>query len=49
MPGVYLTRLGSVATVAIRVRAVDQGGADELQHDLRLRAHTRLRAAGIFA
>jgi small-conductance mechanosensitive channel len=46
--GVYLTRLAAVATVAIRVRTADQAHADELQHDLRLRAHSRLRAAGIF-
>ncbi|HVN59932.1 MAG TPA: hypothetical protein VMT59_01630, partial [Gaiellaceae bacterium] len=46
---VYLTRLAAVATLAIRVRTADQSGADELAHDLRLRAHTRLRAAGIFA
>ena len=51
LPGaeVHLTRLAAVATVAIRVRSTDKTGADELQHDLRLRAHTRLRAAGIFA
>jgi small-conductance mechanosensitive channel len=51
LPGarVYLTRLAAVATVAIRVRTADQARADELQQDLRLRAHTRLRAAGIFA
>jgi small-conductance mechanosensitive channel len=51
LPGarVYLTRLAAVATVAIRVRTTDQASADELQQDLRLRAHTRLRAAGIFA
>ena len=47
--GVYLTRLAAVATLAIRVRVVDQSSADDLAHDLRLRAHTRLRAAGIFA
>jgi small-conductance mechanosensitive channel len=46
---VQLTRLAAVATVAISVRADDQGDAGELEHDLRLRAHTRLRAAGIFA
>lgn len=51
LPGakVYLTRLAAVATLAIRVRAGDPAVADDLQHDLRLRAHTRLRAAGIFA
>lgn len=51
LPGaeVQLTRLGTVATVAIRVRSGDQGDVGELEHDLRLRAHTRLRAAGIFA
>ena len=50
LPGaeVHLTRLAAVATVAIRVRSTDQAGADQLQHDLRLRAHARLRAAGIF-
>lgn len=51
MPGgkVHLTRLAAVATVAIQVRTDDPLAADELEHDLRLRAHTRLRAAGIFA
>jgi small-conductance mechanosensitive channel len=50
LPGsrVYLTRLAAVATLAIRARVADQGDADELAHDLRLRAHSRLRAAGIF-
>jgi small-conductance mechanosensitive channel len=46
---VQLTRLGSAATVAIRVRAADHADVDELEHDLRLQAHTALRAAGIFA
>jgi len=51
VPGadVYLARLGTVATVVIRTRADGTAAADELQRDLRLRAHTRLRAAGIFA
>ncbi len=51
LPGarVYLTSLAEVATVSIRVRLTNPAAADELQHDLRLRAHTRLRAAGIFA
>ena len=51
LPGaeVYLARLAAVATVAVRVRADGTAAADELQRDLRLRAHTRLRAAGIFA
>jgi small-conductance mechanosensitive channel len=46
---VQLARLGSAATVAIRVRVTDHGSVDELQHDLRLRAHTALRSAGIYA
>ena len=46
---VYLTRLAAVATVSVRVRAADHADVDEVEHDLRLRAHTRLRAAGIFA
>jgi small-conductance mechanosensitive channel len=46
---VRLTRLAAVATVSIRVRGDDDVAADELEHDLRLRAHARLRAAGIFA
>ena len=51
LPGaeVYLARLAAVATVAVRARADGTAAADELQRDLRLRAHTRLRAAGIFA
>ena len=51
LPGasVYLSRLAAVATLAISVRTRDRAHAEELEQDLRLRAHTRLRAAGIFA
>jgi hypothetical protein len=34
--------------VTIRALAADPSSAERLQHDLRLRAHGRLRAAGIF-
>ncbi len=37
------------ATVTVRALAVDSRHAEELEHELRLRAHRCLRAAGIFA
>jgi hypothetical protein len=37
------------ATITVRALAEDPSRAERLQHDLRLRAHRRLRAAGIYA
>jgi small-conductance mechanosensitive channel len=48
-PEVYLSALDGGATITIRALADDPSGAERLQHELRLRAHRCLRAAGIFA
>ncbi len=45
---VVLTGLDGGATLTIRVPA-PPGDAEGLEHELRLRAHKRLRAAGVFA
>jgi small conductance mechanosensitive channel len=45
---VVLTGLEGEATLTVRVPA-PPGDAERLEHDLRLRAHTRLRAEGVFA
>ena len=44
-----LTSLDGTATIALRAPAVDEDAAERLEHELRLRAHERLRAEGIFA
>jgi small-conductance mechanosensitive channel len=46
---VFLSSLADDATITVRALAPDPSRAERLQHDLRLRAHRRLRAAGIFA
>jgi len=48
-PEVFLSSLEGNATVTVRALADDPSRAERLQHDLRLRAHRRLREAGIFA
>jgi small-conductance mechanosensitive channel len=48
-PEVYLSDLDGDATITVRALADDPSGAEQLQHELRLRAHRCLRAAGIFA
>jgi len=48
-PEVFVSRLGTEATITIRALADDATKAEQLQHDLRLRAHRSLRAAGIYA
>jgi small-conductance mechanosensitive channel len=47
-PEVYLGSLDGTATVIVRALASDEHGADRLEHDLRLRAHRRLRELGIW-
>jgi small-conductance mechanosensitive channel len=46
---VYVSALDGVATVTIRAAAVNEDAAQQLERDLRVRAHTRLRALGVWA
>ena len=46
---VLVTELAANATVAIRARAPDEAAARRLASDLRLRAHGRLSALGVWA
>jgi small-conductance mechanosensitive channel len=45
---VYLSALDGTATVTVRAAASDAVAAEHLEHDLRLRAHQRLRALGVW-
>jgi small-conductance mechanosensitive channel len=45
---VYLSSLNGTATVTVRAVAADQVAAEHLEHELRLRAHKRLRALGVW-
>jgi small-conductance mechanosensitive channel len=45
---VYVTSLGNPATVTVRAAASDDLAAELLEHDLRLRAHRRLHALGVW-
>jgi small-conductance mechanosensitive channel len=45
---VYISSLDTAAVITLRERAPSQVDAERLAHDLRLRAHRRLRAAGAF-
>jgi small-conductance mechanosensitive channel len=45
----FVAGIEGTATVTLRVLASDAVDAERLEHDLRLRAHKRLRAAGVFA
>jgi len=45
---VYLSSLNGTATVTVRAVAGDQAAAERLEHELRLRAHKRLRALGVW-
>jgi small-conductance mechanosensitive channel len=45
---VYVTSLDGQATVTVRAAATDEVAAEHLEHDLRLRAHRRLRALGVW-
>lgn len=45
---VYISSLDGTANVAVRAAASDELAAERLEHDLRLRAHRRLRALGVW-
>jgi small-conductance mechanosensitive channel len=45
---VYISSLDGTATVTMRAAASDELAAERLEHDLRLRAHRRLRALGVW-
>ncbi len=47
--GVYVSGLDGTATVTVRAAAADEVAAERLEHELRLRAHRRLRALGVWA
>lgn len=46
---VYVSGLDGTATVIVRAAAPDELTAERLEHDLRLRAHRRLRELGVWA
>ena len=46
---VLVTGIDDNATIALRARAADEDAAERLASELRLRAHTALRAAGVYA
>src|SRR5689334_23559664 len=46
---VYVSSLEGNATVTLRAAASDEAAAERLEHELRLRAHRRLRALGVWA
>ncbi len=46
---VYVSVLADPATVTLRAAAADDLAAERLEHELRLRAHRRLRALGVWA
>ena len=46
---VFVSSLEGSPTLTIRAWTENEAAAEELEHDLRLRAHGRLRARGIFA
>jgi len=45
---VYISSLDGTATVTLRAAATDEVAAERLEHELRLRAHRRLRALGVW-
>jgi small-conductance mechanosensitive channel len=47
-PEVFVSSLDDNATITVRALAADPSKAERLQHDLRLRAHRCLRAAGLY-
>jgi small-conductance mechanosensitive channel len=47
-PEVYVSGLDGTATVTLRAAATDEIAAERLEHELRLRAHRRLRALGVW-
>jgi hypothetical protein len=44
-----VSALDGSATVTIRAAARDEDAAQQLERDLRVRAHTRLRTLGVWA
>ena len=48
-PAVFVSALDDAATISIVAWAPDEAAASQLEHDLRLRVHGRLRAGGIYA
>ncbi len=46
---VFVSELGADATITLRAHASDEEAAARLERELRLRAHERLRAEGVFA
>jgi len=48
-PDVFVAGIEGNATLTLRALASDAADAERLEHELRLRAHKRLRSAGIFA
>jgi hypothetical protein len=46
---VYLDSLDGNATLIVRAAAADELAAERLEHELRLRAHRRLRELGVWA
>ncbi|MFL5942603.1 MAG: mechanosensitive ion channel family protein [Gaiellaceae bacterium] len=45
---VYVSSLNGTATLTVRAAASDGAAAERLEHELRLRAHSRLRALGVW-
>src|SRR5579884_2198354 len=45
---VYVSALDTAATVTLRAAAADELAAERLEHELRLRAHRRLRELGVW-
>jgi small-conductance mechanosensitive channel len=45
---VYVSSLDGTATLTLRAAATDELAAERLEHDLRLRAHRRLSALGVW-
>ncbi len=45
----YVSTLANHAIVIVRAAATDDAAAERLEHELRLRAHRRLRALGVWA
>jgi hypothetical protein len=46
---VYVSALDGTAMVTVRAAASDAVAAERLEHELRLRAHRRLRALGVWS
>ena len=46
---VYVSALGGAAIVTIRAAALNEDAAQQLERDLRVRVHARLRALGVWA